>query len=223
MGADNKLRGSLFGGFNRKDVVSYIENNAQMSNDYKASSEKWEARCTDLEMRLQEANAANESAASAKSRVDEEIAGLRAHITELENEITELKASERIKSEELDSLKGRLSEYEEAVGFYERSKERIAQLELNASRRAVNIEKAAEEKASDLTKRCYDLIDALKSEYENICMDTESTAAHIKGEMDKLGTRLMNLSELLNSKVDTLSQLDSIINHGLEDPVLEHF
>ena len=44
MGADNKLRGSLFGGFNRKDVVSYIENNAQMSNEYKASSEKWEGK-----------------------------------------------------------------------------------------------------------------------------------------------------------------------------------
>ncbi|NLO48975.1 MAG: hypothetical protein GX111_11770 [Clostridiales bacterium] len=223
MGADNKLRGSLFGGFNRKDVVSYIEKNAQMSNEYKASSEKWEAKCVDLEMRLQEALAANASAVSAKNRADEELAGLQAHITELENEITELKALDRLRSEELDALKSRLSEYEETIGLYERSKERIALLELNASRRAVNIEKAAEEKAADLTKRCYDLIDALKSEYENICMDTESTAAHIKGEMDKLGARLMNLSELLNSKVDTLSQLDSIVNHSLEDPMLERF
>jgi hypothetical protein len=43
------------------------------------------------------------------------------------------------------------------------------------------LKKAAEEKAADLTKRCYDLIDALKLEYEKICGDTESTAAHIKG------------------------------------------
>jgi chromosome segregation ATPase len=194
-----------------------------MSNEYKAANAALESRCAELEKQLEDAISFNYTAASAKSKADEEISGLNARVADLEEELSRLRESEALKTSESDALKQRLAEFEETLGMYEKSKERIALLELNASRRAVNIEKAAEEKAADLTRRCTDLIDALKSEYEKICNDTESTTAHIKGEMDKLGVRLVNLSETLSGKAEALSQLDSIINHGLEDSGVERF
>lgn len=217
MSAENRFRGRLFGGFNRQDVVNYLEKSALLTSEYKASKEALEDRCDELSRQLEDEKARNEALVAANSHAEEEISGLRQRISSLEAEIRILNDAAASKDSEIEALKNRLNECGKTISSYESSKDRIAILELNATRRAVNIEKAAEEKAENISRKCLEFVNALKLEYEKILEDTESTAAHIRGEMDRLGNNLYDLTELLSEKSESLSKLDYIITHGMED------
>lgn len=216
MSEDNRFRGRLFGGFNRQDVVSYIERSARLTNEYKTSNEALESRCDELSEQLEDEKALNESLKESCSMANSEITRLTSRLVELENELNVLHETVTSKDDEITALHTRLASCDEAIGAYETSKERIALLELNASRRAVNIEKLAEEKADNMTRKCQEFIASVKAEYELVCNDTESTVAHITGEMDRLGRRLFELSEQLAEKTGELDKLNHLITRNPE-------
>ncbi len=217
MNAENKLRGKIFGGFNRQDVVNYIERSARLTSEYKASKEALEARCDELAERLEEEKSQNEALKTDLSSAGEKTSELYSRIAELEKELASMRETVSSKDEEIDNLARRISSYDETIGAYETSKERIALLELNASRRAVNIEKEAENKAAILTQKCNELVNSLKTEYITVCNDAEATAAHITNEMEKLGAKLCDITELLSEKTVKFDELSKLIACSMED------
>lgn len=217
MNTDNKLRGKIFGGFNRQDVVNYIERSARLTSEYKASKEALEARCDELAEKLENEKFQNESLKADLEKAGEKTAELYSRINELENELNIMKQTISAKDEEIDALNRRISSCDEAIGAYESAKERIALLELNASRRAVNIEKDAESKAELLTRKCNELVSSLKSEYVAVCNDTEATVAHLTGEMDRLSVKLCEIAGLLSEKTERFDKLSGLITRGMED------
>ncbi|NLL38615.1 MAG: hypothetical protein GX254_03375 [Clostridiales bacterium] len=217
MNTQYKLRGKIFGGFNRQDVVNYIEKNARLTSEYKASKEALEVRCDELAGRLEEEKAQNEALRAELASSNEKTAGLYARITELEKELSSMREAISSKDEEINTLTRQISSCNETIDEYENSKERIALLELNASRRAVDIEKEAENKAAVLTKKCNELINTLKTEYIAVCNDAEATVAHITNEMDKIGAKLCDITELLSEKTAKFDELNKLVARSLED------
>ena len=217
MNTQYKLRGKIFGGFNRQDVVNYIEKNARLTSEYKASKEALEVRCDELAGRLEEEKAQNEALRAELASSNEKTAGLYARITELEKELSSMREAISSKDEEINTLRRQISSCNETIDEYENSKERIALLELNASRRAVDIEKEAENKAAVLTKKCNELINTLKTEYIAVCNDAEATVAHITNEMDKIGAKLCDITELLSEKTAKFDELNKLVARSLED------
>lgn len=216
MNTEYKLRGKLFGGFNRQDVVNYIERSARLASEYKASKEALEARCDELAERLEAEKSRNEALGAELNTANEKTAELCARIAELEKELASMQDTISAKESEIADLTRQISICNETIGVYESSKERIALLELNASRRAVNIEKEAENKAALLTQRCNELVSSLKSKYVAVCNDAEATAAHITGELDKLGAKLCEMVELLSGKTASFDELGKLIDHSTE-------
>lgn len=60
------FRGNIVGGFNRRDVISFVEEIYQRMNAFEAENQALRERCEDLEEQLQKAE---EDIASAERRV----------------------------------------------------------------------------------------------------------------------------------------------------------
>ena len=68
-----------------------------------------------------------------------------------------------------------------------------------------------------LTKKCNELINTLKTEYIAVCNDAEATVAHITNEMDKIGAKLCDITELLSEKTAKFDELNKLVARSLED------
>ncbi len=174
-----KFRGRLFGGFNRKDVVEYIQKSSEGYEKYRQEYVRLTEKCADLEAKLFGA--------------DEREKALRLENNKLTEQLHFLKDIEKRAQEiqnELDAIR-------ESAKVYEDTKQRIAQLELDSVMRAASIENAAVSAAESTLDRTDALLCDLGVRYENVKSDVEVTVAHLRGELDKISASLENLVSVL--------------------------
>jgi len=127
-----KFRGSLIGGFNRKDVAAYIGKVARELSEYKEKSEKLGAENKELKTEVEELT----------RRVTE----LSAQNEELKSELDLLRGTseenERLK-ETIASMQARIDSDAETIAGYEKMKSKLSELEVEALKRAQEIEASA--------------------------------------------------------------------------------
>jgi len=197
---NGNFRGSVFGGFNRRDVAAYISKVARETNDYKEECSKLSAENEELKTRLEEQTC----------RLSE----LNAKNEELRSEIERLEAQ----SEETDCLKDTIAAMQakidgdaEIISGYEKMKSRLSELEVEALKRAQDIETRAMSEYKRIMDRVGEIITSLKSEYEEIRSGTEVTAAHLRGEMNRMGERISLVNSVLEKTAGDFESLDSLI------------
>ena len=203
MAADGTFKNTLLGGFNKRDVAEYIENAAKRTSEYKAEKERLEQRCITLEEELEESKAELEKLRSDNREKTMKLETIEDELAQKENMLTRLESVS-------DELVVRLKEAEEKAAIYDTAKERIAVLELNASKRAVEIEKAAELRAAEMIKRSERYLGTIKTEYTKVCDDTRQNASYIVGELNAMTDRLNNLSTLLSEKADVFDNIEAV-------------
>ena len=187
---DKKFRSSLFGGFNRDDVVKYIEKASEKTAEYRADSVKYHELVLSNNKLLDEFNE------------------LKAEFERLSAEADALRSDLRDSQAEVEELRGRLEPAEASAAEYEATKERLAAIELDAAKRAAEIERDAKEKAAAVSEKCARGLEKLKSEYVSASEDAESTAAHLLSEAERISRRLTTLSAMLADSADAFSGLE---------------
>ena len=186
-----RIRKSFLGGFNREDVSAYVESLAKRLRTVKEERDRFEAKCMEISETLSELKSDKLDLEQRLESADNELSLLRS-----ENE------KFRALSEELEQKLGQTGPKAE---LYDSLRERIADLELNASRRAVEIEKEADRRADELMRRCGDYLANIKSECDNASTDTQSSFETIRCELDNLSERISLLSSFLYDKVENFN------------------
>lgn len=197
---NGNFRGRVFGGFDRKDVAAYISKVARETNDYKEECAK--LRCENREL------------SSGIEGLTGQISALNAKNEELKSEIERLEA----RSEETDCLKDTIAAMQakidgdaEIISGYEKMKGRLSELEVEALKRAQDIETRAMSEYKRIMDKVGEIITSLKSEYEEIRSGTEVTAAHLRGEMNRMGERISLVNSVLEKTAGDFDSLDSLI------------
>lgn len=196
-----KIRKSFLGGFNREDVSAYVESLAKRLRAAKEERDRLAEKCSESEEKLSELTQDKLALQQRLESAENELGGLRAGYEELKNLSDELKQKFELaapKAEMYDSLR-----------------DRIADLELNASRRALEIEKEADARADKIMRRCNDYLANIKSECENASSDTQSSFETIRSELDNLSERISLLSSFLYDKVENFNS--SIFGSAAEE------
>ncbi len=181
MAGETRFKKSLFG-FNRRDVAEYIENGAKRLNIYKSEKDRLDLRCSDLEKELA---AREEELALLRGSGQAEagrLAELEARAAAAESRVARLEG-------ELRALNAKIAEYKEKAAIYDAAKDRIAGLELDASRRAVEIERAAERRAAEIASNCSAYIASVKAKYIKVSNDTRQSSEMIIAEMNRMADR----------------------------------
>ncbi len=190
---ENTFRSAVFGGFNRQDVINYITKTASENAETIRALEEERDRL------LQELSEKGEQAARAEE--------LSAQCTDLESRLTAVQAEKATLSgevEEKDALAQRLAALETQAEEYRELKEHIAQIELDAHRRADEIIAAAEQEAEGLRQqakqeadearhRLQEQLTVLAGQYRTMRGDFQSIQEHVTGELRRMHVAIEQL------------------------------
>ena len=191
----NPLRGSFFGGFNKKDVAAYIEEMAKTNAANSEEIEALRARCLEMEEQLSSLEALREERDSAVARVEE----LTRQVEELQQSTADLTA-EKLRLEE------ELTEAKESSVAYEQAKERLASLEIDSAKRAGEIEKEARQKAEAIEKDSQAAITEVNSSLENVRREMLRMKDRLRSQIIALETSVEDFSTLARGKQEYLSR-----------------
>lgn len=192
--AENAFRTTVVGGFNRQDVLNYIESSTREAKDRIASLQKEsetykkerEAFLQELaELQKQVASLQKETE-SLRKTVTEKSAALTTAQTALVREQADLSTLR----EELGALRDRSSQWESGARAYAELKDRTATIELEARQRALAIEHEAEERAGQIRAEAEQILYKVQTGYTRLRGDVDATITHAAGELGRVDKAL---------------------------------
>ena len=197
----NTFRSAAFGGFNRADVIAYIERTAKESaaqiRQLQEENDRLTKESGDLREQLAAAGSAQEELSSSLqmesdslAAAEETLASLRTEAETLRTELAALRGERDRLSAESEALRAQL-------GGYDSVKSHIADIELAARARADALEAETRERMGDVLEACRvqfeQTISALSSACANVSrqltLSNESIAA-LPAAFDALRERL---------------------------------
>lgn len=209
------FRSAWFGGFRREDVMQYIE---QTDNQYYTETEELRRQLTEAQSALGELREQNTALTEKNAELLERLGEMtldtdkiRAQLDEIEKgfslQTTEIEA-QNTRAEELaaenDRLTAENAKLAAKCGQYDASKDKIAEMELSAYRRAKQLEEDARTELQKLRRQSSDMIDqvrrqldATKENYRTVLARSQQESAEmakkaseVLGEIDRISATL---------------------------------
>ena len=210
---DHPFRSAALGGFNRQDVLDYLE---------KTSAENAQ-RQQELQQKLEAAEEERRQLSAKTTEQEEQLAILRRDRDQLKEQLEQVQqalnssqAREEAQEEALaalrqerDTFKSRAEALEPDAAAYEAIKERTARVELEAHCRAQNVLNQADAQAKELRRNMEQWIGRVELEYDALRSEVESTVSHAADKLEKAGKCLEQITALLADQdvaLEALSQ-----------------
>ncbi len=195
MDKQKKLRGSIFGGFNKKDVAHYIEEVSKKSNEQRSEAEELRARCEQLESSLGE----QQEAQARIAELEESVRDLSSRNETLVIQNAELQSA-------LDKAKAELNSALENAEVYKAAKERFAELEIESSRRAIEIKRQAIRTAEDVRNNSVNNVEEVKANLDNITLEAQRLKGKMQMQIAAFGASIDELGSMLGEKKSALDK-----------------
>lgn len=197
---DNQFRSAAFGGFNRQDVMDYLERTVKEHNQTLdgLNTQLNEARSEADQLRTQLA-AAQEEARQAKQEL-EQVNADRHSAQEQSDLLVQTQ-------EELDRLRGRVNQLEPDAQAYAAIKERTAGIELEAHRRAQFIVDEAQAQADQVRHELAQWLERVERDYYDLRAQVGNTVCHATSELDRVRQGLDNISLCMTNQHSALERL----------------
>lgn len=185
---DNKFRGTAFGGFNRRDVIEYLERSAAEHN----------AQLEQLQGQVEQAQAGQDELTR---RMEEQ----EARIEELQAQ-AEQAAQLPAAQEEIRRLQEQIARLEPDANAYAAIRERAANMELEAHQRAQAIVDEARKQADATLAEARQWLGSLRREYGELRLQVENTTAHAVAELERVRQGLGNVTLCMDRQKNAVDQ-----------------
>lgn len=206
---ENTFRSAIFGGFNRQDVMEYI---SRMASDHKESLEKFEQENADLRTQLE-----------GKSELERALEDLRRDYENIAQELAEEKIAKeqyRRQLEESTAQVKQMAEFQREAEEYSGVKEHIADIELEARRRADDVLAEAksqadallvesEQKVKELRRSTAEELRELYDQYQRLTGAFQTAATHVTEELRRMDVAVGQLPlsfDKTRSKLEKLKE-----------------
>ena len=183
------IKSVTFGGFDKQDVIQYIEQAAQQA----AAAQ-------------QALQTENEALQKQVANLSEELSSLKAQISSLSAERDHLQETlnqESVSRQELEALKpleAEVARLRPDAEAYAQFRERIGAIECEARKRAADLEAATVEQLRQT-------VDLFRSQYQVLMSTFETTASHVTGELRKVEVNLSHLPRAMDQAGTELNEL----------------
>ena len=213
---DHPFRNSMVGGFNRQDVLTYLENanqeRARQQQEMQNQLDRLEAELAECRSHMGRLTHENQEL---RARMEQANIDLSSSRTESSQNASALEAARR----ELESWKAKAAAYEPDALAYAAVKDRTAGVELEAHRRAKAIEAHAGDQAQQLHLRMEHWMQKVAREYDILRAEVASTVSHAAGQIAKAEQSLERVNSLMSAQsmeLDALAQA-----YAQTEPVLK--
>lgn len=192
------IKSVTFGGFDKQDVIRYIEQATQQA--------------AAAQQTLQDENENLRKQAEALSA---ELSTLRAQVSSLSAErdrLQEALSRESVSRQQLEALKpleAEVARLRPDAEAYAQFRERIGAIECEARKRAADLELAT---VNQLQKT----VDLFREQYQTLMNTFESTASHVNGELRKVEVNLTQLPRAMDQAGTELNELAARLERGKE-------
>lgn len=185
---DNQFRSSAFGGFNRQDVIEYLERSAK-----------------EHKLQLEQLQGQVESSQQESERLEAKVQELAGQHDEL---AARAKQAERLPAleEEVRRLRELVAQLEPDAAAYAAIKERAATMELEAHQRAQAIVDQAKNQAAQVTGEAKQWLNSLRREYGDLRLQVENTVAHATADLDRVRQGLGNVTLCMDRQKNAVDQ-----------------
>lgn len=197
-----QFRTAAFGGFQKQDVMDYLERSAQ----------EHARKVATLQKELEEERRARAGAEEYSDELSGKVAALEEENQRLSAELADRAAQLEAAIAEGEELRAVIAGLQEEVdrltpsaAAYEAVKERTASIELEAHGRAQIIEEEARKKAQKTREELLDWIDKMQNAYVRLRADMDDTVAQMVKEIQLSGSRI-------ESVADSFSDYDAALN-----------
>ena len=195
---NNTFKGSLFGGFNREDVIDYIKKTSAESTarieSLEGDIDKLCAQEQELRTQVSTLRGENDRLTQAHSDAAAERDTLRAALDTANDELTALRAEAEALRAENDKLRPMAEQYSTI-------KEHLAGIELDAHQRAEEYERSVHERLAALIGDCRTHCDSVLSTLGNTCIN-------VTGELRRAENSISSLPAAFNALRAGLEKLE---------------
>ncbi|MBR2935383.1 MAG: hypothetical protein IKB79_07370 [Oscillospiraceae bacterium] len=197
---DNRFRSAAFGGFNRQDVMDYLERAAK---EHDQQMEELRAR---LDQAQQETAQLRDQLTQAQEQARQARAELEQNTADRQNaqEQSDLLVQTQ---EELTRLRGQIARLEPDAVAYAAIKERTAGIELEAHRRAQAIVDEAQAQVEQLHREQALWLERVERDYYDLRAQVGTTVTQAASEMERVRQGLDNISLCMNNQHSALERL----------------
>ena len=188
-----------FGGFDKQDVIRYIEQTAQQAaaaqQTLQAENENLRKQVTDLTTEL--------------SYLRAQFSSLSAERDHLQETLSQ-ESSSRQQLEALKPLEAEVARLRPDAEAYAQFREHIGAIECEARKRAADLEL---ETVTQLQKT----VDLFREQYQTLMSTFESTASHVNGELRKVEVNLTQLPRAMDQAGTELNELAARLERSKEN------
>lgn len=192
-----------FGGFDKQDVMRYIEQASEkaaaVQRSLEAENEALRKEIQTLSQRLQDAES---ESATLLSRCE----GLQKELATAKEELEPLRPLEG----EAERLRAEADTLRPDAKAYAQFRERLGAIECEARKRADDLESAS---AQQMKKT----VDRFRSQYEALMRTFESAASHVTEELRKVEVEISQLPRVMDRSGAELEQLTASLERPAEE------
>ena len=209
------FRSAVFGGFRREDVLRYIE---ETDAKYYEESERLRGSLDDAQTAMGELRGQNEKLTEKNAELLERLGAMTLDMDRIQAQLDEIEKGFSLQTTEIEAQNARAAQLaaendrltsENAklsakCGEYDATREKIAEMELSAYRRAKQIEEDAKVELQKLRRKSMETIeqvrrqlDATKENYRTVLARNQQESAELArkagevlGEIDKISASL---------------------------------
>ena len=183
-----------FGGFDKQDVIQYIERAAETQRGLQEELDKLKEQLAALQRENGLQRTELEELARERTRLQEELSRETAARKELE---------------ELKPLKAELERLRPDAEAYAQFRERIGAIECEARKRAADLELATETQLRKTTA-------LFQEQYEALMRTFEAAASHVTGELRKVEVNLAQLPRTMDQSGAALKALSARLEEEIQ-------
>lgn len=197
---NNTLKTVTFGGFDKQDVIRYIEQTAQENAAVLARAEEEKQA---LEQEAAELREKLNDSSEQLRRVREENEQLRAAAAgkeQAEAELAELRA-------ERERLRDQLAQIQPLAEEYQKVKTQIGTIECEARKRANDLEEETVARLNRTLSLC-------RAQYETLTAAFETASSHVTAELRKIEVGMMQLPRAMDQLGSDLKELEAQLNQS---------
>ena len=192
--SESTFRTAVVGGFNRQDVLNYIESSSRQHKERLAELRKEaDAARKDGEAAREENQTLRERTAALEQEVEELRSLLTGTTTKrdtAQTALSQLQSEAEAMRKELTVLREKCAQWAKGAQAYADLKDRTATIELEARRRAQAIEDQAAQRARLVHAETEQLLSQVQAGYARLREDVGATLSHASGELGRVDKAL---------------------------------
>ena len=197
---DNRFRSAAFGGFNRQDVMDYLE---RLVKEHNQALEQTNTQLTEAR---NEADQLREQAAQLREEARQAKEALERATAEQQNAQEQFDLLAALRSEN-ERLRRQADQCQADADAYAAIKERTAGIELEAHRRAQAIVDEAQAQAEQVRRELGQWLERVERDYYDLRAQVGTTVTQASSELERVRQGLDNISLCMQNQHSALERL----------------